>query len=67
MESHLIKSANTGGGWAIGLLRTIAYGNTVYQVVRMDPQSRYVVISNHDAEADARKAANHEYRLDKAA
>lgn len=67
MESKLIKSANTRNGFAIGLLRTIAYGSTVYQVIRMDAASRYVVIENFDDEADARKRANAEYKADKAA
>lgn len=67
MESHLIKSANTQRGFAIGVLRTIAYGNTVFQVIRLDPQSRYVIISNHETEAGARESANVAYRADRAA
>lgn len=67
MESHLIQSANTARGFAIGILRTIAYGDTVFQVVRLDPRSRYVVLHTEATEAEARKLANVEYRKDRAA
>lgn len=61
MTTTLLTSANTVGGFAIGIIRT----GESYAVIRMDRDSRYVTISRHDLEADARKRANLEYRLDR--
>lgn len=65
----LIASANTDGGFAIGIVRAISYttGKYFYRVVRLDPQSRYVTITVHATEEQARKSANIEYRAEMAA
>lgn len=65
----LIASANTDGGFAIGIVRDVTYttGKDFFRVVRLDPQSRYVTITIHATEAQARKSANHEYRAEMAA
>lgn len=62
----LITSANTVAGFAIGITEQVdRTGTAVFSVVRMDRQSRYVTISRHTTEAEARKRANVEYRFDK--
>lgn len=63
----LIASANTSNGFAIGIVKSSNFrtGKDQFQVIRMDRQSRYVTITRHDNEADARKRANAEYKADK--
>lgn len=65
----LIASANTSNGFAIGIVKSSNYrtGRDQFQVVRMDRNSRYVTITRHASEADARKRANAEWRADMAA
>ena len=58
----LIQSANTANGFAIGIVRNARSGK--FLVVRMDRQSRFVTISAHAAEADARTRANREWAAD---
>ena len=60
-NAHLIASANTTAGFAIGIVAT----GSAFEVVRMDRRSRYVTLSRHTSEAAARTRANAEYRADK--
>ena len=66
-NEHLIASANTSNGFAIGIVKNSNYltGKDQFQVVRLDRQSKYVTISRHADEADARKRANAEWKADK--
>lgn len=59
----LVATANTRHGFAIGITAT----GSRFSVVRMDRASRYVTISNHATEADARTAANREWTADRGA
>lgn len=60
MTANLIATANTLNGFAIGVIRR----PSDHAVIRMDRESRYVVLSAHPTEADARTAANIEWKLD---
>ena len=68
-NTNLIATANTTAGFAIGIVSKTAHttGEIYFEVVRMNRQSRYVTISRHGNEADARHRANIEYKLDKRA
>lgn len=69
-QPNLIASANTTNGFAIGIVSADSQGTqpgTVFSVVRLDRQSRYVTLSNHRDEAGARKAANAAWKLDRRA
>ena len=59
-----IAIANTRRGFAIAIVRNTRRGRTSYSVVRADRSNLYVTISIHDTEAEARKAANVEWRAD---
>ena len=64
---NLIATANTTGGWAIGIISDTSKGTrkgTFYSVIRMDRESTYVTLSTHWNESDARKAANAAWKLD---
>jgi translation initiation factor 2 alpha subunit (eIF-2alpha) len=67
--AQLITSANTSNGFAIGIVtQPNRYnGRPIFSVVRMDRQSRYVTISTHDTETDARTRANREWAADRQA
>lgn len=64
-----IKIANTTAGFAIGLLRGKSHrdGAVFFEVVRMDPRSKYVVLHRTGDPVKARELANREYFADKAA
>jgi len=65
----LVVSHNTVNGYAIGIVSNIAFGTgkTYFDVVRMNGSSRYVSLTRHDNEADARTSANREWSADMAA
>lgn len=61
----LIQSANTSNGFAIGIVHNARSGK--FLVVRMDRQSRFITISAHVSESDARIRANREWAADRQA
>lgn len=68
-NTHLIASANTTNGFAIGITASESKGTqpgTYFSVIRLNRQSKYVTLSTHRSEAEARKAANVAYKGDTA-
>lgn len=65
-DDDLIASAPTSRGFGIGIIKSANYrtGRDQFQVVRLDRKGFYVTITWHADEADARSAANAEYRAD---
>ena len=63
MDFTTIQVANTINGFAIGLIKCTRDGS--YSVVRVDRKNKFITISNHKTEAEARKAANKEWAADK--
>lgn len=61
---RIIASADTSAGFAIAVLE---FGESRYGVARLNRASRYLLLSAHATEQDARDAANQEWRRDVAA
>jgi hypothetical protein len=66
MKSTAIAIHNTRNGWAIGILQVTNRhtGEPIFQVVRMDRRSVYVVIKTAATEKEARRLANREWSAD---
>ena len=58
---RLIKSAETGHGFRIGIIEQ----SEVYSVIRMNEQCKYVTISRHNNLAAARNRANAEWSAER--
>jgi hypothetical protein len=63
MKESWIKVAATNRGWAIGLLevKNRYTGDPIYQVARINPQDKYLVLFQSEDLAEARAAANSEW------
>lgn len=64
-----IKLTNTRNGWAIALLRGTSYsdGTPYYEVVRVAPDNKYLVLHREGDLQKARDLANREWAADRAA
>ena len=63
-----IKLASTRNGWAIALLSGSARnGATYYDVVRVNPQNKYVTLHSVSDRDKARALANREWMADRSA
>jgi len=60
-KPNLIATANTTHRFAIGIITGDGRG---FAVIRMDPESRYIILSRHHTEAGARKDANRQWLRD---
>lgn len=64
-----LKVANTRNGWAIALLGGTSYrdGTPYYEVARVAPDNKYLVLHREGDLQKARELANREWVADRAA